>query len=641
MAEPVQSCLHVTQQQDLPFEKKALFTKKSYKTYASNGSATKHELNTADDCPLCFAYGFRRGALEYMERTRPKAKLIPPSGFEKKHVNEEQYDRGKGAGSVYQELPLSHPGSSGVNNARLVFPIHKGQNGEQYHAIVCSFLSNCEPECIKLHTTKETTEDKPATQEQLDLLYYYLPSKVIKAGDTTSKKAATEYIANVFKNLDTPGKQAERYNEIREFLDDGGLQPHAGGNYYISPSYTAKYWLNRYFELTGQGRKLPKSDPDHPEHRDVKMAVIMLRTKHKAGDPRMMTDNHLTRCLDAIRAANQVADARQGGKPISHVLLYGDKTTLQMQNFINDTHALWRKQKKDGPRLLYLTSPFNTDGNEEVNQFWANFRSIGDTLFSKVPETVPVEAKVLAIFVALQKRYRNKICAIGFRSGTLDGAGFVGIPIFFLDDVSSSGKWSVYKDLRYIWDGNSTGAKNDERMAYAGQMMNTFVRVNIEDKYDPPASGGVVKASHEELRHLGAALYTYMFHENEGLDGHHDGADLLWLKRVSMMKGQGKAVLESRCDAFLEGLEKTIFKSLLLNWAVPEKGAELIKVQTRDWVSTDEKSWPTLDLYGNGERLLVKVRPLAINTPTLDLMSFISYIFFIFIFVFFCVVVFS
>lgn len=435
----------------------------------------------------------------------------------------------------------------------------------------------------------------------------------------------------MFQQLDTPDKQAECYEEIREFLDDGGFPPQPEGNHYICPSYVAKYWLNRYLVMTGQG-KLPKSGPTAP---DTKIAIIMIRTAQQSKDPRMMTNDHLKKCINAIRAANKVAADKKGGKPITHVLLYGDRTKAEMENFKASF-----QEEENVPELLYLTSPFGEDGDHQVEQFWANFRCAGNSFFSEVPESVPLEAKILAIFVALKKRYGNKICTIGFRSGTLDGAGFVGIPIFFLDNVSSAGKgnWDALKDMKYIWDGDSKGAKDGERMAYAGQMMNTFVRVNVKDEYkNDPTFGRVIKDSDDEWKHLGAALYTYMFHEDEG----NGGDKLLWLKRVSLMKGQGKGILEARFNAFVQGSKDMKFQGRELVQTVPIEGTGLVKVQTADWASTHEKSWPLLDFNRKGEGFLVEATSRAFNTPTLDLMSFISYFFFLFVFVFFCVLVFS
>lgn len=385
---------------------------------------------------------------------------------------------------------------------------------------------------------------------QFGLLYFYIPQKSSVANPyfTSSKSEATKFIADVFKMRPKPEQQAKLYAGIRYFLDDGGFERNLPRKYYLSPSYAAKYWLNRYLCLT-QGLKLPKPDAG------VKVAMIMLRTEPKANNPRLMTDAHITACINAIRAANQVAARHGGGTPISHVLLYGDKTQAQMKTFIQKTMADWPlPERRNGLKFLYLTSPFKVDEDKKVNEFWANYRATPGS-FSTVPEAVPVEVKMLALFLALQKRYKDMICAIGFRSGTLDGAGFVGIPIFYLDDTATKGSWDTFADLSYLWDGSSKGATIQERMALASQTMNTFVRINIQAEYEIIKGKGstttrIVKVDQDEMKHLGAALYIYMFEGNEG-----DG--LLWLRRVSAMNGvvNAKALLQKRCKNFIDEID--------------------------------------------------------------------------------------
>lgn len=612
-------------QQDLPFKEKDLFTKKSYKTYDSQGLPTRHSL-TAATCPLCFGYGFRNGALVYRKDPR-----VPSEDPPTKYVNSSQFQKGEEEGRK-QNLPMYPPEGSGVNPAHIVFPIVRGENGEQYHAIICSFLSEFTPSCITICAPEK--KGGP-TQAQVDLLYYYIPSESIKRDgekNATSKEEATKYIANVFKTRSDPAAQAEFYESIRCFLNDetpvARLTPHR----YMSPSYTAKYWINRFLVLTKQ-KKLPK-----PIKGEVKVAIIMLRTEPKANDPRRMTDEHLKACINAIRAANQVAVDNGGGKPISHVLLYGDKSTVQMRTFIKNTEEVWKKERKVGPKLLYLTSPFKTDNQEEpeINQFWANYRALDGSFFHNVPEAIPVETKTLAIFLALQKRYQNRICTIGFRSGTLDGAGFLGIPIFYLDNTKTENVWDDrFADMQYIWDGDSEGAKIKERMAYASQTLNTFVRVNIQDEYDGTGPDKVLKKKDEELKHLGAALYMYMFEDNEGDEG--DG--LLWLRRVSLMNGDEKGRLQSRCNTFVEGLEKIRFRESMR--CVPYQGTRLVEVQTTGWASTHKSSWSMQNSISMEKERWVQAASHAVNTPTLDLMSFTSYCLFLLLFLLFCILLFS
>lgn len=85
---------------------------------------------------------------------------------------------------------------------------------------------------------------------------------------------------------------------------------------YLEPTYAAKFWLNRYLTLTGQG-KLPNQE-------DVsRLAVIHIRRWATSLVGREMDDMNWTFIVESIACANKLA--RQADEsPFSHIISYGD-----------------------------------------------------------------------------------------------------------------------------------------------------------------------------------------------------------------------------------------------------------------------------------------------------------------------------
>jgi len=70
-------------------------------------------------------------------------------------------------------------------------------------------------------------------------------------------------------------------------------------------------------------------------------------------------------------------------------------------------------------------------------------RDVWDRFKSNLNQT-PREVAILGIYNALQRRFGESLCAIGWRSGSLDGASFLGIPIFSLDNVNFNNRRKAY-----------------------------------------------------------------------------------------------------------------------------------------------------------------------------------------------------
>ncbi|OQE41759.1 hypothetical protein PENCOP_c004G02773 [Penicillium coprophilum] len=395
------------------------------------------------------------------------------------------------------------------------FDVEKGQNGEAYHALICSLLTGNAGQIIRINIGKAL---QPATAEQQDLLYYYVSQKAIvdtpRGGD--SRDNATKCIARVFEqNAET---QAQIFQSLRYYLNDSQLQyapadefP-TGGYPYASQAYAAKYWINRYLSLTKQG-KLPKLAGVG------KIALILVRRTHKAGDGRSMTDGNIKGCLKSIRAANQ-AMAANGYEVFSHVIFYGDFDRNKASTLIG-----WAGDSD--LKALYITSPFmelnsKNDIDQQIHAFWANFKGSQNSSFHYIPEGVPLEVKLFGFFLAFQARYGSKLCYIGFRSGTLDGPGFIGSPIFYLDDTLTKGAWGDFASGNYLWDGTDRTLQKAERMMFMTRTTNTFVRINIKGNNKNP-----IELDGDAVKHLGSALYLYMASAPNN--------DPYWTQRITLM----------------------------------------------------------------------------------------------------------
>lgn len=70
------------------------------------------------------------------------------------------------------------------------------------------------------------------------------------------------------------------------------------------------------------------------------------------------------------------------------------------------------------------------DVAERVSELWASFRD------GKI-DCLPIQVKVLGIWSALAERYTPNMCIIGHRSGFLEGAAMIGIPVFYLNSERS------------------------------------------------------------------------------------------------------------------------------------------------------------------------------------------------------------
>ena len=213
--------------------------------------------------------------------------------------------------------------------------------------------------------------------------------------------------------------------------------------YYCGISYLGKYWINRFLTQTEQG--VPKEDKIRrqlPKKKDVSLiALIYIRLQGLDGSKgRSMTDENIKVCLRAIARANSAA---LEDKKFSHILFFGDfETEEKGRNFkelVKNTKGL------NNVQVLYIAKPWMSTVKMEtrIQKFWAEYQAqdsamsieseSGSGKKRKIILAAPLQVRNMAMFLALQARYEERLCAIGLRCGYLDLAGFIGIPTFFVD----------------------------------------------------------------------------------------------------------------------------------------------------------------------------------------------------------------
>ena len=260
---------------------------------------------------------------------------------------------------------------------------------------------------------------------------------------------------------------------------------------YFWPSYAAKYWLNRYFSLTDQP-KLPKMIDVS------KLAVIHVRRSAKSDVGRVMNNENLKHVADSIARTNKLAQqanehpfshimlygdfeysdglqlkalvekafrpeklakkpkksirspAQQSTKDQVKISFISrpweirptdvegkneevDKREQPAKKLKKRARNLDQKPTNVRPRLSFSGLPMGyfsknrEDKAREVDKLWEKFRDFNF-------DHLPVQIKILAIWTTLCERYHPNMCVIGHRSGFIEGAGLIGIPIFYLNN---------------------------------------------------------------------------------------------------------------------------------------------------------------------------------------------------------------
>lgn len=192
-----------------------------------------------------------------------------------------------------------------------------------------------------------------------------------------------------------------------------------------------------------------------------------------------MEDPTLMYIVNAIKGAN--VRAKQAGEaPFSHIILYGDFVSKEGSRL----QALATKAfTEDQIRILYISRPWLPRGkedigtdtdekNDNVRQFWEKFR--GPDF-----DPLPLQVQILAVWTALCKRYSPNVCVIGHRSGFIEGAAFIGIPVFYLNNERVKTHLTPGDILWKPVDLNL-----QSRLGELANVMNTFIPIDVLNNVD-------------------------------------------------------------------------------------------------------------------------------------------------------------
>ena len=398
------------------------------------------------------------------------------------------------------------------------FILFEDELGETYHVLLSFFclLWNAGEDITehfkpKIYTTKKkglseiehlfTWYKVPLRHEQVP--YIDEDAKESLRTGYDSRKLATEIITSAFGQCHSIGDitgdhaLAPLMNQETIFEVFRGMLDHPYGLFekeessmegltlfrdYLRPSYSAKFWLNRYLRDT-QKRKLPKRD-------DVtNLAVIHCRRHAASNVGRLMDDDLLKHIASAIQRANYRANYTHGVR-FSHVLLYGDFVEAEgreMKGVIARAFENAAYEEKmglnttDAPliEIMYISRPWlprgKEDGREDdgennpkVRELWTRFRD-------SALDPIPLQVKVVAIWTMLCKRYGPKICVIGHRSGFIEGAALVGIPVFYFNGERPPG----HEKTGHILCTPTEQKHCSKRLHKLANVMNTLIPMEI------------------------------------------------------------------------------------------------------------------------------------------------------------------
>ncbi|OJH39965.1 hypothetical protein [Cystobacter ferrugineus] len=461
-------------------------------------------------CPLCYALGLRNAFFQMQSpsspRLKPNAAFLEIESFEAGVENFWSSSNEARRSFVVEERRLAR--LSLEDAPACSFPIRKGENGETYHGLLAALLAPS----VKV-------EISGASPAQVDFLNYYLEQdKIFKdARDSGARTECTAYIAKAFEA--NSKKQEALHQYLRDYFSDKILED-VLKNPYTKTSSLSKYYINRYLsessEILDGPRKLPKA------HEVGRIGLIFVRRAHTAGDGRMMTVENLRGVLDSLAQLNEsLARAGKAEEVLtSHVILFGDIKQDEVQKLQRDFHGRLR--------FIHLPSPFFETNSEALKAL----RGVG--AYAEFSDYAPLEAKLFSIFIALRERYGSRLFGVGFRSGTLDGAGFLGIPVFYFDDTTSKeqAKYKQYYESgEYLINPDKDKAV-EERVLTLTRSVNTFIRIN---NLPVKNNQGFIQLDDKALLHLRAALWIWMCTLPPA-----NQAKPLWMQRVLLMRDTTK-----------------------------------------------------------------------------------------------------
>ncbi|KAF4996357.1 hypothetical protein FDECE_12501 [Fusarium decemcellulare] len=414
----------------------------------------------------------------------------------------------------------------------------KNQFGEAFHVLICRLILEHSPGTL----VGVEFEEDPGQFEQLFKWYKLdpLPGRTSEFS-RGSKAIATQVIAAAFRSFNSRMKtifnQDELFIAIRKHLSQPIQRvPASISISYPKPCEKAKKYLEEYFSI---------SNTCLPNKSDVgRLAVIHIR-----GDPAtpiglVMDGENLKYVASSIKWANKACEAA-GRKmiPFTHVMLYGDFTWDRGREMAGSLS----RNIGDGVKILFLTPPWKNNGDdkkinyggkkkisEENEKMKENIYKLWEKFWEYEQDFFPIQAKVLGIWTTLCEQYHPKICVIGFRSGFVESAGFIGIPIFYLNNERSKnaqgnpgtsegdfrspkrkpgqGTSSLQNTKKKAKDAGDRLWKvvenpKDDRLREVSDVLNTFIPVEALKKMGPNQTARVEDGYEDELM---GALFIFM-----------------------------------------------------------------------------------------------------------------------------------
>jgi hypothetical protein len=553
---------------------------------------------------MCKANGYRVGlslVLQYHSDDLEKGQRL---------AHRESFDKGLKTGSLalgkspklhYRPVTgdlLTHPNELGDWVRDIA--IEPKSFGETYHLAVAKLLS---PGNVAI-VLKKADEAQQGAKQATDFLQFYGFHHTMVSGDGKSAaNVATDIIrtffdkhfANqelVFTFIRQSLERSPLYDKIKDLSTAKPGVPHT------RLSALGRYYVGRFLALTQQKDIFASG---HSTNSTGKTVLLYVR---RGGLDRNMGSNNLHVCLKAIIAAGQTTPLDQEPQRLfERIILFGDfhfykedmpndgkkggnKGDQHAEKFVkSDAERFLRSEKilpkgAKAPEIIAISQPWaanekdRADGKMDpifraTQNFWAEYRrdslpfstdhSTSKTAtkeevgpcFRDILEGAPLQAKNLAIFLALQAHYGDDLCSIGFRSGFLDAAAFIGTPTFYIDqtlydhEVREEGR-----PEQLLW----TRKLVQDRMALASDDINSFIRLDIQAKqkwdlnavYDIPKLPGQTGPKPKPASigsRLSAALYTYMLAGKEG-------EKPCWTRKVEMFNGYPeKGPAEQASDA--------------------------------------------------------------------------------------------
>ncbi|KAF2421481.1 hypothetical protein EJ08DRAFT_738176 [Tothia fuscella] len=510
-------------------------------------------------CPTCIANGYRyewsrylgRGDKWIPEQQPPKQALVHAESFDKgvsyagKDPARETIEYGKRSFHHYSPNLDAYPPPTGTFQRGI--EVNKDSIGEVFHLAVAKVLL---PSLVKVITPEDSGFNKTVgsitdtTLGAMDFLKFYRFHVAPDIFDNVPilKSAAnksTEMISAVFAAHST--EQDDLFKKIRSALDRSPTHDRTEGKLNLSwqprtrISALCRCYLERFLEHSKQ-KPLPAPKADE----SVLLLYYRCVEKDTSGRNMFLKDKkgkqfqNFQACLDAVEEANHIKGVKKT-RTFKHVIIFGDfsvSTDLKEQ----------LKGKSSDISYYYIPQPWKVTKDErpaptEERYFWSHFRREKESPAFEIEDGVPLQVKNLGLFMALQDLYQDKVCCVGYRSGFLDGAAFIGMPVFYFDETVSETKATprLWSDL--LWNSGESQGLAAGRMVAASDKLNTLIRIDLLSK-----SGWVLDGS-VAIR-LAVALNTYM------LENRNDKP--IWRNRVVFL---GNVELQRLVEAAILSLD--------------------------------------------------------------------------------------